>query len=390
MFSGRIGRGLIPPRDNPAFARGRVISINLFDKLSCPYHHLTRYGTTPDMSKLPTAYGESSLGGGHRCYGTSHTCADNTTNNARSNSNTNSANVSNSGSSTVSVGINRESLHIQEWLSPLEPHKRHQDVRNRRLAGVGDWILQRNEFESWRNSRDSPVNPTLRCYGDQGVGKTYIRYSTRVREHSPRTVGDADRSKISSLVIDTLYQHAHGQNIVVLSLYCDYQARKDQSAVNMIGSLLRQIVVRAVGIPHEIKSAFEESRQGGGQGLRLPDMLKLFAKTIDSIERVYICIDAVDELLPQDRLESLRALQQVIQEASNTRLFLTGRPYVHGEVDKYLTERAYTIDIVADRGDIASYVTQKMDNDDARDPGLMTEDMRNDIMKTMLEKASRM
>jgi len=263
-------------------------------------------------------------------------------------------------------------------------------VRNRRLAGVGDWILQRNEFESWHNSPDSPVNPTLRCYGDQGVGKTYIRYSTRVREHSPGTVGDADRSKISSLVIDTLYQHAHGQDIVVLSLYCDYQARKDQSAVNMIGSLLRQIVVRAVGIPHEIKSAFEESRQGGGQGLRLPDMLKLFAKTIDSIERVYICIDAVDELLPQDRLESLRALQQVIQEASNTRPFLTGRPYVHGEVDKYLTERAYTIDIVADRGDIASYVTQKMDNDDARDPGLMTEDMRNDIMKTMLEKASGM
>jgi len=119
-------------------------------------------------------------------------------------------------------------------------------------------------------------------------------------------------------------------------------------------------------------------------------MLKLFAKTIDPIKRVYICIDAVDELLPQDRLEFLRALQQVIQEVSNTRLFLTGRPYVHGEVDKYLTEGAYTIDIVADRGDIASYLAQKIDNDDARDPGLMTEDMRNDIMKTMLEKASGM
>jgi len=110
----RIGRGLIPPQDNPAFARGKGISVNLFDKLSCPYHHLTHYRTISNMSRLPTAYGESSLGGSHRCYGTSHTCADNTTNNARGNSNTNSANVSNSGSSTVSVGINKESLQIQE------------------------------------------------------------------------------------------------------------------------------------------------------------------------------------------------------------------------------------------------------------------------------------
>jgi len=158
----------------------------------------------------------------------------------------------------------------------------------------------------------------------------------------------------------------------------------------MIGSLLRQIAIRTVRIPHEIKSAFEESKQGGGQGPRLPDMLKLFAKTISSIERVYICVDAVDELLLQDRSEFLRALRQIIQDAPNTRLFLTGRPYVHRELDKYLTDGAYTINIVADRGDIARYVTQKLDDDNARDPGLMTEDMRNDIMKTMLEKASGM
>lgn len=212
----------------------------------------------------------------------------------------------------------------------------------------------------------------------------------KVRENSPEIVGDTDKNKISSLIIDTLREHAHGQDIAVLSLYCDYQAQKDQSAVNLIGSLLRQIAIGALGIPGEVKSAFEESRQGGGPGLRLPDMLKLFTKTARSIERVYICVDAVDELLPQDRSEFLRALRQVIQEASNTRLFLTGRPYVHGELDEYLTEEAYIINIVAERGDITRYVTQKMDDDNIRYPGLMTEDMRNDIMKTILEKASEM
>ena len=69
------------------------------------------------------------------------------------------------------MGANEESLQIQAWLSPLEPHRRHQDVSNRRLDGVGDWVLQKSEFESWYKGRDGSVNPTLLCYGGQGVGK---------------------------------------------------------------------------------------------------------------------------------------------------------------------------------------------------------------------------
>ena len=196
------------------------------------------------------------------------------------------------------------------------------------------------------------------------------------------------RNKTSSLVIDTLYEQARGQNIAVLSLYCDYQAQKDQSAVNMIGSLIKQVAMGATEIPGEIKSAFEGRGQRGGKCLRLPDMLKLFLNVISSTERVYICVDAVDELLPQDRPEFLHTLRQIIQEASNTRLFLTGRPYIRGELDRHLTRGIYTIRIVADQGDIARYLSQKMDDD--RDPDLMTENLRNNIMKAMLEKASEM
>lgn len=197
-------------------------------------------------------------------------------------------------------------------------------------------------------------------------------------------------NKISSLVIDTLCAQAQGQNLAVLFLYCDYQAQKDQSAVNMIGSLLRQLVLGEIGITGEIRRAFEESRWSGGKGLRLPDMMKLFVKTINSIGRVYVCVDAVDELQPQDRSEFLRALRQIIQDAPNTRLFLTVRSYIRRELDKYLTSGAYVINIVADKGDIAGYLSRKMDDDEARDPDLMTDDLRNDIIKKMLEKASEM
>ena len=124
--------------------------------------------------------------------------------------------------------------------------------------------------------------------------------------------------------------------------------------------------------------------------VRLCEMLELFVKTISSLERVYICVDALDELQPQHRSEFLRTLQQIIQEAPDTRLFVTGRPHTRRELDKYLTKGAYTIQIVPDQGDIAKYLSRKMDEDDARDPDLMTENLRNDITKIMLEKASNM
>ena len=158
----------------------------------------------------------------------------------------------------------------------------------------------------------------------------------------------------------------------------------------MIGGLLRHIALGEVGNIGEIQNAFKKSRQGGGKGLRLPEMLDLFVKTISSLNRVYICVDAMDELLPQHRSEFLRALQEIIQKVTNTRLFVTGRPHIRGELDKNLTRRAYTIHIVPDQGDITRYLSRKMDDDDSRDSDLMTESLRHDIMKIMLEKSSDM
>ena len=129
------------------------------------------------MNPSATGYGGPSLGGDPRQFGISHTCADNSVaNNVHSNSNMNCANVSNSyNNNTINMGINEESLRIQEWLSPLEPGRRHRGVRNRRLDGIGDWVLRTDEFVSWCRSRDDSDDRALRCYGGQGVGKTYIR-----------------------------------------------------------------------------------------------------------------------------------------------------------------------------------------------------------------------
>jgi len=67
--------------------------------------------------------------------------------------------------------------------------------------------------------------------------------------------------EISSLVIDSLRKQTRGENMIVLSLYCDYQCdyqtQKEQSAVNIIGSLLSQVALGARQIPSEVQGAFD-------------------------------------------------------------------------------------------------------------------------------------
>jgi len=80
--------------------------------------------------------------------------------------------------STANIHLLGESIRteILAWLSPLEPRIRHKEVQSRRVPGVGDWLLCTEIFQSWSDvsCQDESSNATLFCYGDPGVGKTYI------------------------------------------------------------------------------------------------------------------------------------------------------------------------------------------------------------------------
>ena len=52
---------------------------------------------------------------------------------------------------------------------------KHQDVRTDRLDGVGNWLLETKEFREWRSKEGGADKAVLFCYGDPGVGKTYLR-----------------------------------------------------------------------------------------------------------------------------------------------------------------------------------------------------------------------
>ena len=189
----------------------------------------------------------------------------------------------------------------------------------------------------------------------------------------------------SSLVIDSLYDQAGREDIAVAGLYCDFLAQQEQTATNIMGAILKQLVARG-DIPEYLREAFREGKMKfGGRGPRLPDLMGMLRITISSLPRVFVCLDALDECLPKHLPELLGSLRNIIRELPRTRIFFTGRPYVTEDIQRYFTKVA-VIDITPKREDIRSYVEMRLDRD--IDPEAMNDDLRVDIVRTILEKMS--
>ena len=78
------------------------------------------------------------------------------------------------------ITVTDEKRAVLEWISLLEPRERHQAIGTGRMPGVGDWLLHTDEFTQWNQGGDGSAKPVLFCYGDPGVGKTYLRYGWRL------------------------------------------------------------------------------------------------------------------------------------------------------------------------------------------------------------------
>ena len=191
----------------------------------------------------------------------------------------------------------------------------------------------------------------------------------------------------SSLVIDRLCDQARGGDIAVACLYYDYLAQQDQTITNMMGAILKQLVSRG-GIPENVREAFQEGKnEVGGRRPLLADLMRMLKIAISSRSQVFICLDALDECLPKNLPELLRSLRDIIQECPRTRIFLTGRPHVKENIQRYFT-KAVVIPINPNMDDIMSYLEMRLDRDD--EPEAMDNDLRADILKIIPENMSDM
>ena len=99
----------------------------------------------------------------------------NDSNNSFNTTNSNNTTTNNNVSNYYTVGDDLSPLLT--WLSPLDPGLRHCDIQERRVGNVGEWLMGTEEFKRWCRMGGGGENDkaVLFCYGNPGVGKTFIR-----------------------------------------------------------------------------------------------------------------------------------------------------------------------------------------------------------------------
>ena len=184
----------------------------------------------------------------------------------------------------------------------------------------------------------------------------------------------------SSLVIDKLCDEAVEGDPAVVCFYFDFAARNEQSPVNILGSLLKQLVSGQREIPEVIVRDFRNDKMViGGRGPQVPGILKMF-QTIAATRRTFICVDALDECVPEHRMVVLESLGQIREGSPNTHLFVTGRPHVRSEVETELGG-ATLIFIRATEDGVLRFLQAKLRKDRIRN--MMSSTLEEDIMKSI-------
>ena len=192
----------------------------------------------------------------------------------------------------------------------------------------------------------------------------------------------------SSLVVDRLCDQASGQNTAVSCFYLDFADRKEQSATNVLGSLLKQMVDGMERIPEEISRAFQQQKTTmSGRRPQLRNIVKML-QLVTSSRRTFMCIDAIDECSGAQRVRLLDSLKQILEKSPGTRIFATGRPYILAEIKKRLAGHMGSVSVSPARSDITEYLRIKLGEDEM--PDAMDESLEAEILDKIPGSVSEM
>jgi hypothetical protein len=184
-------------------------------------------------------------------------------------------------------------------------------------------------------------------------------------------------------VIDDLGKHVvPGSKIGLGYVYCDYRDQKRQTTENILGAVLKQLLGLLPETPEAILKLYEE-QANQRKPLSSTDAKVLLRITCAQFSKVYVCLDALDELEPRD----LRRLLELLHESpSSIQIFITGRPHVRDTVQKYFKEEQ-SILIEAHESDIRRFIEHEIGGPNDIEPEAMDEKLRIDILEKIADSA---
>ncbi|KAJ7162914.1 ankyrin repeat-containing domain protein [Mycena filopes] len=219
---------------------------------------------------------------------------------------------------------------IRRWLAPYNPVPRQRALLSTRTEGTGEWLLRNDEFTDWI----SQAGKTLCLKGMPGAGKTVL----------------------ASVIIDHLHTLFPGENAGIAYIYCNHKETQEQTAVNLVGSLWRQLSMRRA-IPEDVRHCYDLFQKQQDTPT-VDDVFGFLQSVVSTYPRVIIVVDAIDECTDDPSsdtrsifLAKLRALSPTIN------LLLTARSHV--AVEKGFTN-AKCMEVRANEEDLRRYIESQI------------------------------
>jgi len=247
---------------------------------------------------------------------------------------------------------------IVEWLSSHNIEAKQSDVLNRRYPGTGTWLIDHSLFQDWA------AGPTksLWCRGIPGAGKTIL----------------------AAVAVDHLKTSFDMSESAVACVYCSYEERNTQSTLSIFESILKQVALARPTMSDELSDLYYNHQMKRTRPA-LDDIMSLLLSEVKALKRVFIVIDALDELSTQMRNSLLRKLSIL---KPYLHLMVTSRPSI-GTLKAF--EDTAEMEIRASELDISVFTAARLQEDDRLAGWTRNDDpLTREILETIVRNAQGM
>jgi hypothetical protein len=221
---------------------------------------------------------------------------------------------------------------ILTWLTTIDFGAQQSDFISRRQKGTGQWLLDSDEFQTWLKTSKQ----TLFCAGIPGAGKTII----------------------TSVVVDNVItKFQNDTNIGIAYLYCNYKRQYEQTPLDLLASLLKQLVQEHSSMPECLKGLHERHKSKQTRP-SFEEISKMLLSILAGYSRAFIIIDALDECQGSDGGRK-KFLSEVfnIQAKTGVNVFATSR-FIPEIMKKF--KGSASIEIRASGEDVRRYLDGHM------------------------------
>ena len=187
---------------------------------------------------------------------------------------------------------------------------------------------------------------------------------------------------LASIMVDYLGKTTRGDRTALAYLYCNYRKHEQQTDVDLLSTLLRQLIQGQPTIPKLVKALYEHHVDRGTRPT-FSEVAKVLHSVVCDYAQVFIVIDALDECADDNGtrralLSEIRNLQTLI----DTRFMATSRliPKITQEFAEDLT-----LEVRARDEDVKQYLEgqmQRLSRCVLRDSSLQ-ELIKEEIIKTV-------